>query len=392
MMINFDEMIERRGTGSIKYDFAVEKGLPEDVLPLWVADMDFRTPACVSEALIERAKHGIFGYSELGPEYFEAIENWFKNTTGWQVKRNWLIKMPGIVFAVATIIRALTEEGDGILIQEPVYYPFAECIETNGRKRIVNELLFDGARYTIDFEDFEDKIINNKVKLFILCNPHNPIGRVWTETELIKMGEICQKHGVLVLSDEIHQDFIYPGHKHFVFAALKPEFEEISITCTSPSKTFNLAGLQISNIFAPTQELRHRIKAELWRMGVDESNIMGQIACEAAYRGGAEWLSELKDYLLGNLAYIRDFLKEHLPQVSLVEPEGTYLVWIDFMKLGLSDENLEDLMINKARLWLDAGTMFGKGGSGFERFNIACPRATLEKAMSQLESAILALQ
>ncbi|MDD3350081.1 MAG: pyridoxal phosphate-dependent aminotransferase [Eubacteriales bacterium] len=392
MMINFDEMIERRGTGSIKYDFAVEKGLPEDVLPLWVADMDFRTPACVSEALIERAKHGIFGYSELGPEYFEAIENWFKNTTGWQVKRNWLIKMPGIVFAVATIIRALTEEGDGILIQEPVYYPFAECIETNGRKRIVNELLFDGARYTIDFEDFEDKIINNKVKLFILCNPHNPIGRVWTETELIKMGEICQKHGVLVLSDEIHQDFIYPGHKHFVFAALKPEFEEISITCTSPSKTFNLAGLQISNIFAPTQELRHRIKAELWRMGVDESNIMGQIACEAAYRGGAEWLSELKDYLLGNLAYIRDFLKEHLPQVSLVEPEGTYLVWIDFRKLGLSDENLEDLMINKARLWLDAGTMFGKGGSGFERFNIACPRATLEKAMSQLESAILALQ
>ncbi|MDD2484840.1 MAG: aminotransferase class I/II-fold pyridoxal phosphate-dependent enzyme, partial [Eubacteriales bacterium] len=220
----------------------------------------------------------------------------------------------------------------------------------------------------------------------------NPIGRVWTETELIKMGEICQKHGVLVLSDEIHQDFIYPGHKHFVFAALKPEFEEISITCTSPSKTFNLAGLQISNIFAPTQELRHRIKAELWRMGVDESNIMGQIACEAAYRGGAEWLSELKDYLLGNLAYIREFLKEHLPQVSLVEPEGTYLVWIDFRKLGLSDENLEDLMINKARLWLDAGTMFGKGGSGFERFNIACPRATLEKAMSQLESAILALQ
>ena len=391
-MINFDEMIERRGTGSIKYDFAVEKGLPEDVLPLWVADMDFRTPACVSEALIERAKHGIFGYSELGPEYFEAIENWFKNTTGWQVKRNWLIKMPGIVFAVATIIRALTEEGDGILIQEPVYYPFAECIETNGRKRIVNELLFDGARYTIDFEDFEDKIINNKVKLFILCNPHNPIGRVWTETELIKMGEICQKHGVLVLSDEIHQDFIYPGHKHFVFAALKPEFEEISITCTSPSKTFNLAGLQISNIFAPTQELRHRIKAELWRMGVDESNIMGQIACEAAYRGGAEWLSELKDYLMGNLAYIREFLKEHLPQVSLVEPEGTYLVWIDFRKLGLSDENLEDLMINKARLWLDAGTMFGKGGSGFERFNIACPRATLEKAMSQLEAAILALQ
>ena len=392
MKYDFDEIIERRGTGSVKYDLAEKKGMPEDILPLWVADMDFRMPPCVTEALIKRAQHGIFGYAEPGPAYFEAAAAWFRKRTGWEVRREWLVKMPGVVFAVATILRALTKEGDSVLIQEPVYYPFAECIKTNGRKKVINPLVFDGQGYHIDFQDFEEKIQKNNVTLFILCNPHNPVGRVYTEEELKRMGEICLRHHVLVLSDEIHQDFTYPGHKHIPFAMLRPEFESISITCTAPTKTFNLAGLQISNIFVPDRELRHRVKDELWKTGFDESNIMGLVACEAAYRGGEEWLGELLAYLRGNLDYLRAFLAERLPEIRLIEPEGTYLVWLDFKNLGLSEEALDEFLIQRAKLWLDAGTMFGEGGSGFQRINVACPKETLKKAMEQLETAILSLK
>lgn len=388
MQYDFDTIIDRKNTDSLKYDFAAKRGLPEGVLPLWVADMDFRTPPCVIEALVEKSRHGIFGYSDTREDYDEVLHNWFLKQFGWNVQPDWLVKTPGVVFAINIAIRALTDEGDAVLIQQPVYYPFAASIRANRRKLVVNQLVYSEGKYSIDFEDFEEKIIQNRVKLFILCSPHNPVGRVWTREELVRLGEICLKHNVLVVADEIHEDFTYPGHRHLVFADVKPEFSEMAITCTAPTKTFNLAGLQISNIFIPNPEIRQRFKKEITRSGYGDPNIMGIVACRAAYKGGSEWLAELKAYLLGNLNDLRDFLTQRLPQIKLVEPEGTYLVWLDCSGLGLDDKELEDFIINKAGLWLDSGTMFGAGGEGFQRINIACPRAILEKALTQLEGAV----
>jgi len=385
---SFDTIIDRRNTDSLKYDFAARRGMPEDILPLWVADMDFRTPPCVIDALVEKSRHGIFGYSDTREDYFEALRQWFSGQFNWDIKPEWLVKTPGVVYAICTAIRSFTDEGDSVLIQEPVYYPFSGSVRANGRKLVVNKLVYSNGKYAIDFEYFEEKIISNRVKVFILCSPHNPVGRVWTKEELIRLGDICLKHGVLVVSDEIHADFIYQGHKHLVFSDLKPEFSEIAITCTAPTKTFNLAGLQISNIFIANQEIRRKFKREIARSGYSQPNIMGIVACRAAYTGGREWLEELKEYLTGNLNYLRDFLGQRLPQIKLIEPEGTYLVWLDFSALGLNDKELEDFIINQAGLWLDSGTMFGAGGEGFQRINIACPRAILEKALTQLEQAV----
>jgi cystathionine beta-lyase len=248
--------------------------------------------------------------------------------------------------------------------------------------------LYDQEKYTIDFADFEEKIVSQGVKLFILCSPHNPVSRVWTREELTRMGDICCRHGVTVISDEIHADFSYPGHRHLVFAGLKPAFADISIVCTAPTKTFNLAGLSISNIFIPNGEIRRKVKQEIAASGLGQISIMGLVACKAAYKEGHEWLAALREYLSGNLAFLRDYLAEKIPSVQLVEPEGTYLVWLDFRGLGLSDQALDDLIVHKARLWLDAGAMFGAGGEGFQRINIACPRAILEQALVQLEQAI----
>jgi cystathionine beta-lyase len=386
--MDFNEIIERKNTCSLKYDFAAKRGMPEDVLPLWVADMDFRTPDCVIEALVEKSRHGIFGYSESNREYFDVLQNWFKSRHGWEINEEWLVKTPGVVYAICAAIRALTEKGDGVLIQQPVYYPFTEAILENERMLAVNELKYSQGRYSIDFEDFEDKIVNNDIKLFILCNPHNPVGRVWTKEELIRIGDICLKHKVIVISDEIHMDFVYPGHKHLVFADLKPEYQQITITCTAPTKTFNLAGLQISNIFIPNCKLRTAIKKEIDKTGYSQLNIMGIVACKAAYSEGGEWLNCLQEYLEENLAFLSCFLREKLPQVKLVEPEGTYLVWLDFQGLNLSEAELNELIIKKAGLWLDRGTMFGAGGRGFQRINIACPRSVLNKALNNLEAAV----
>lgn len=391
MTYNFNEIVQRDNTNSLKYDFANRCGKPEGLLPLWVADMDFKTPAPVVEALVEKSKHGIFGYSESGQDYFFILKDWFKTNFEWDIRPDWLVKTPGVVYAIATAIRGMTVKGDGILIQQPVYYPFSEIIRINERKLVVNQLVYEKGRYIIDFDDFENKISTNGVKLFILCNPHNPVGRVWTKEELTRLGDICLKHQVTVISDEIHQDFIYPGHKHLVFADLKPEFLKISITCTAPTKTFNLAGLQISNIFIKDRELRKKFVDEMTKSGYNELNVMGLVACTAAYSQGREWLNELKTYLVGNLDFMRNFLSEKLPQIKLVEPEGTYLVWLDFNELGLSEKELEDLIINKAGLWLDEGIMFGAGGEGFQRINIASPRVILEQALTQLEQAINSL-
>ena len=388
MCSQFDEVIDRKGTGSLKYDFAEERGKPADVLPLWVADMDFRTCPTVMEALEKSIKLGIFGYSECKKGYFEALRHWYLDYFDWEIRSEWLVKTPGVVFAICTAIRALTREGDAVMIQRPVYYPFSQSILNNNRKLVNNPLVYSDGKYSIDFDDFEKKIVRNKVKLFLLCSPHNPVGRVWTAEELRRMGDICTRHGALIVSDEIHADFTYAGYRHSVFASLKPEYRERTITCTSPSKTFNLAGLQVSNILIANPEIRRKFQEEVCRTGYSQLCGVGLAACQAAYAGGRQWLEELKQYLAGNLSFLRSFLADHIPRVRLVEPQGTYLVWLDFAGLGLSEKQLEELVVDHAKLWLDRGALFGEEGKSFERINIACPRSTLQKAMNQLEKAI----
>ncbi len=387
MKYNFNEMIDRRGTDCLKYDFSAERGKPEGVLPLWIADMDFQAPPLVLERLSEVVNHGIFGYSDSKTDYILALKNWFEKRFQWSIQEEWLIKTPGIVFAIAAAIHAFTKEGEAVLIQQPVYYPFRETILENERKLVNSPLIRRGDRYEIDFEDFEDKIIQEKVKLFIFCSPHNPVGRVWKEEELKRIGEICLKHGVIVVSDEIHCDFVYPDHKHTVFASISKEISNITITCTAPSKTFNIAGLQISNIIIENPLFREKIKKAIGRTGYSQVNQIGLAACQAAYEGGEEWLEELKLYLKENVDYTRTFLKENLPKVMLIEPEGTYLLWLDFKAYNLTEKEREELMLKKAGLWLDSGSMFGPDGKGYERINIACPRAVLDKALHQLGEA-----
>lgn len=388
MPVDFDTVPNRRGTNCFKYDFAREMGMPEDVLPLWVADMDFPTAPAVLERLHALAEHGIFGYTGVKDAYFSAVHNWYAQRFGWETQRSWLVTTPGVVFAIAIAIRAFTQKGDAILIQQPVYYPFANKVTENDRQLVVNPLVLKNGRYEMDFADMERKIVDYHVKMLLLCSPHNPVGRVWTKEELLRVGEICQKHGVLVVSDEIHADFTYVGHTHRVFASVKSEFADFTITCTAPSKTFNLAGLQNSNIFIPNRQLRHAYKKELSACGCGGTNCMGMAACQAAYEAGADWLEQLKQYLAGNLAYIRQFLREKLPDIALIEPEGTYLVWLDLRKLGLTEQQQRQLIVQDAKLWLDTGTLFGQGGEGFERINIACPRTTIEQAMQRLEHAV----
>lgn len=388
MIFNFDEIIDRRSTNSIKYDFAEEMGKPTDVLPMWVADMDFKSPPEVTEALIKVAQHGIFGYSLSKKDYFDAVHYWFNTRFGWDVKKEWLIETPGVVFAISTAIRAFTDEADAVMIQQPVYHPFSEKIRVNNRKLVNNPLVYENGEYKMDIKDFESKIKEHRVKLFILCSPHNPVGRVWTKEELTEIGDICMKHGVIVISDEIHADFIYEGYKHTIFSEVKQEYLDNTIICTAPSKTFNLAGLQVSNIFIPNKKLREKYKTEMKKAGYGSLNTLGIVACQAAYRYGAQWLDELMTYLTGNLNFVREFLKERLPQVKLVEPQGSYLIWLDFSGLNLNAEELENLILNRAKLWLNSGTIFGPEGEGFQRMNIACPRSVVEEAFLRLEKAV----
>lgn len=389
--LDFDKVIDRRNTRCLKYDFAKRRGMPEDVLPLWVADMDFATSSYIEDALIERAKHGIFGYSEVQTPYFEILENWLKKHHNWDVQEKWLIKTPGVVFVLAMAVKAYTEIDEGILIQAPVYYPFYEVIRDNGRKIVENELyLGDDNRYHIDFEDFEDKIISEKVRLFILCSPHNPVGRVWTAEELVKLGDICVKHGVIVVSDEIHADFVFKG-RHHVFASLKKEFENISITCTSPSKTFNLASMMMSNIFIPNHELKRKFRKELDAAGTSQLGIMGLVACEAAYCKGEEWYRSMIEYVRKNIEFTKEYIAENIPDVSMIDIEGTYLVWLDFHKTGLSAEELDRRIIHNAKLWLDSGKIFGKCGEGFQRINVACPRSILKEALDRIKNILKGL-
>ena len=386
--LDFDIVIDRRNTKCLKYDFAKRKGMPEDLLPLWIADMDFKTSSYIQDALLEQVKHGIFGYSEVEEKYFEAVKNWMKNQYDWDVEQRWLVKTPGVVFALATAVKSLTDIGDGVLIQLPVYYPFREVIEDNGRKVISNTLyLGEDNRYHIDFLDFERKIIQEKIKLFILCNPHNPVGRVWSKEELIRLGDICQKFHVYVVSDEIHADFIFQG-KHYVFTNLKKEYKEFTITCTSPSKTFNLAGLQISNIFIANRKIKHMFQKHVNAAGYSQLNIMGLVACEAAYKYGGTWYKAMHAYIRENIEYTKSFIENNIPNIRMINHEGTYLIWINFGGLNMAGDSIDRLLIDKAKLWLDSGMIFGESGIGFQRINVACPRRVLEEALIRMKAAI----
>ena len=382
--LDFDTVIDRKGTRSLKYDFAVRRGKPKDVLPLWVADMDFQTSSYITDALEDMVKHGVFGYSESEEHYFGAVQNWMERHYNWHVKESWMTKTPGIVFALAMAVKAYTQENDAVLIQPPVYYPFKEVVEDNHRRLVNNTLVLGGdGTYTIDYEDFEKKIIEENVKLFILCNPHNPVGRVWTKEELERLGDICLKHGVFVVSDEIHADFVFE-RKHTVFSEVKEAYRDISMICTSPSKTFNIAGLQISNIFIFNPEKATAFRRQVAAAGYSQVGLPGLVACEAAYRHGDEWLEGVLAYIKANAEFTRAYLQEHLPRVKMTKLEGTYLVWLDFRDYGLTDKELDEKILNQAGLWLDSGAVFGKCGEGFQRINIACPRKTLQQALDRL--------
>ena len=387
--LDFDKVYNRRNTKSLKYDFAKIRNKPEDVLPLWVADMDFKTSSYVEDALAELARHGIFGYSEVETPYFEAIKGWMEKHHNWEPEEDWLIKTPGIVFALAMAVKAYTSEGDGVLIMTPVYYPFFEVIEDNKRRVISNELIMgNDKRYHIDFEDFEDKIIKENVKLFLLCNPHNPGARVWTKEELTRLGDICIKHDVIVVSDEIHQDFVFDEAKHIVFADIKKKFQSITITCTSPTKTFNLAGTQVSNIFIADKKLRYAFKKQVDAAGYSQCNVMGLVAGEAAYLYGEEWFEAVKAYIWENIKFIQTYVDNNLKGVTMTKQEGTYLVWLDFNKTDIPPEEVDRRILYEAKLWLDSGSIFGKAGEGYQRINAACPRSILEDALDRIRRVI----
>ncbi|OWV05991.1 aminotransferase [Fibrobacter sp. UWH3] len=395
--LNFDEIVDRRGTNCLKYDFAVERGAlrpGEDsngLLPLWIADMDFRTSSFVQDALIRSVEHGIFGYTEPKAEYFRALQNFYRRRHNFEFDPRWVIKTPGVMIVLALAIKAFTKVGDAVLIQQPVYMHFPDVILQNDRKLVSNDLVYgEDGRYHIDFEDFERKIVENNVKLFLLCSPHNPVCRVWTREELLRVGEICLKHNVFVVADEIHNDFVFEG-THTVFASLGEKFADNSITVTSPTKTFNLAGLQIAHAFIKNPEVRKAIRKEIDGIGYSQVTIPGLVAAQAAYEHGEEWLEALKKYLKGNIDFVDKFVKENLPGVKLVPMEATYLAWLDFKGTGLSTTQVDDLIRNKARLWLNSGTLFGKTGECFQRVNLACPRRILEEALNRIKKALEAL-
>ncbi|MCL2219778.1 MAG: pyridoxal phosphate-dependent aminotransferase [Chitinispirillia bacterium] len=391
MRYNFDTVYGRKNTNSIKYDHQ-RYGKPEGLIPLWVADMDFKVPPEVEEALVRSSKHGVFGYSEAGESYWEAVSGWFTEGFGYHPEPGWLVKAPGIVFATAVAIRAYTNEGDAVMLQRPVYHPFTQIINDNNRVLINNPLVYEEGAYLIDFDDFEKKIKQHRVKLFILCSPHNPVGRVWTREELEKIGDICLKNNCLVFSDEIHCDFVYKPHKHTVFSMVSDDFAKISIIATAPSKTFNLPGLQISNIFISNKELRQKFVKEYNRSGYSQLNTMGLVACESAYRHGREWVNQLLVYLSKNMELITGFCSKMGIKQKGIKPlplEGTYLAWVDFSSMGLPQKDLDDFMANKVGLWLSSGTTFGiDEGVGFQRINIAAPRSVIVRALSLLEQAI----
>ena len=387
MQYDFDTPIDRTHTWSIKHDFKKENGKADDILPLWVADMDFRSPDSVVEALKKAVDHGIFGYSRADESYFDAVAAWYQKRHHLTLQPEWMTCTPGIVFALSIAVRAFTQEGDAVLIQPPVYHPFSRAILRNKRTLVENPLVLKDGHYEMDLEDLEQKVLDEHVKLMILCNPHNPVGRVWTREELTALADICLRHHVYVISDEIHGDFVWQGHEQTPYASISEEACLHSMMCTAPSKTFNLAGMATSNLFIPDPEMRRKFRSELLDVGQENMNRLGLFACRAAYEGGGEWLDQLIGNLAGNLALVRDFCKNRVPQIQLVEPEGTYLAWLDCRELGMTDDELMAFFSNEAKVWLDPGTHSGEQGSGFMRFNLGSSRSVIAQALDQIEAA-----
>lgn len=386
-MFNFNELIPRRGTNSYKWDGIAD----ERVLPLWVADMDFRTAPEIVSALRDRVEHGIFGYTRVPDSYYDAVISWFSRRHGWMMDRGWIIYTSGVVPALSATIKALTRPGDRVLVQTPVYNCFFSSIRNNGCIVEENRLDYENGTYAIDFDDLERKASDPQVTLMLLCNPHNPAGRVWTCEELMRIGDICLRNGVRVVADEIHCELVFPSHRYVPFASLadsfgsrSAEFLANTITCVSPSKAFNIAGLQIANIVAADPEVRRRIDRAINDNEVCDVNPFGVEALIAAYNKGEEWLDALLEYLHANYCFLKEFFAARMPQFTVTRLEGTYLVWVDCRRLGLTSEELCRRLLDEQRLWLNEGTMYGAGGEGFVRINIACPRSRLEEALERL--------
>ena len=384
MKFDFDAVVNRKNTNAIKYDLAKKRGKPEDAVSLWVADMDFPTAPCIQKAVAEKAAHGIWGYSRPDNRYYDALKKWYKERHNFEVQNEWVVNTPGVCFALAAAIKAFTKEGESVLIQKPVYYPFFNIINSLQRKVVNSSLILKNNHYEIDFDDFERKIVQENVKMFILCSPHNPGGRVWTKQELQKISEICLAHNVLVVSDEIHSDITFGSNVHTVYGSLSEQALKNSIICTAPSKSFNLAGLQFSNIFIADEKLRKAFSKELDKTGYDEPSVFGIVAATAAYSEGADWFDSVKSYIWENILFAKKYIEENASQIKVLVPEGTYLLWLDFSETGLSDSEINDRVLNKAKVWLDSGSMFGKEGEKFQRINCATPRIILEDALKRI--------
>ena len=384
MKFDFDTVVNRKNTNAIKYDLAKKRGKPEDAVSLWIADMDFPTAPCIQKAVAEKAAHGIWGYSRPDNRYYDALKKWYKERHNFEVQNEWVVNTPGVCFALATAVKAFTNEGESVLIQKPVYYPFFNIINSLQRKVVNSSLILKNNHYEIDFDDFERKIVQENVKMFILCSPHNPGGRVWTKQELQKISEICLAHNVLVVSDEIHSDITFGSNVHTVYGSLSEQALKNSIICTAPSKSFNLAGLQFSNIFIADEKLRKAFSEELEKTGYDEPSVFGIVAATAAYSEGADWFDSVKSYIWENILFAKNYIEENASQIKVLVPEGTYLLWLDFSETGLSDSEINDRVLNKAKVWLDSGSMFGKEGEKFQRINCATPRIILEDALKRI--------
>jgi len=394
MEYNFNRFIDRRDSFSLKWSKEalqmVFKKDDDDLLPLWVADMDFECPKPVVDALKKEAEGCVYGYNWHGtPKYLDAVTGWMNRRHQWKVDPKWIVYSPGIVPAINMMVQTFSNIGDKIIVQPPVYYPFFSAVTANGRKLSLNQLHCENQKYTFDFEDFEEKAKDPLTKIFILCSPHNPVGRVWTREELKKLGDICLEHDIMIISDEIHHDLVLPGNRHTVFSTISEEFEQKTIVCTAPSKTFNLAGLQVSNIIIPNEKMRQSfINTIVHKNGIGVPNSFGIVAMIAAYNEGEEWLEQVLRYIDSNFEYLKDFIRSKIPIVKYIEPEGTYLAWLDFNSLGLNDEELKNVILNKANIALDGGKLFGAGGEGFQRINVACPKSILEETMQRIKKAI----
>ena len=389
MKYDFDRVIKRTGTGSVKWDLADSLFGGSGLLPLWVADMDFESPPEVTAALVERAHHGIFGYTAASPVYFEAFTAWFRKRHGWEIHTDWIHFSPGVVPALNLLVQTFSDPGDKVIIQQPVYYPFMSAIRNNGREIVNNPLVLDHGSYHMDLDDLERKVQDARTRILILCSPHNPVGRVWRKDELMLLGDICHTYDVLVISDEIHCDLTYPGIRHIPFASITDNYLMRSITCLSPSKTFNLAGLQTAGLIIANPELQKKYLRTLECLGLHWPNLFACEALTAAYSHGGPWLDAVIEYISNNLSFLKVFIETKIPEITVVEPEGTYLVWLDFRKLRLDKSSLKNLLREKSKVALDDGYIFGSPeGDGFERINIACPRALLEDALRKIEAAI----